>query len=114
MDEQDPRDDEVDAHLDAGLAEFFTGGRETRSHEPASILARIESAVGADLRVTLTDPEETGSTPILGSLAHVTREAIPGLPRQVGRFQLHGEIGRGGVGSVLKAHDVDLGRDVAV
>jgi serine/threonine-protein kinase len=31
-----------------------------------------------------------------------------------GRYQLHGEIARGGIGVVLKGRDVDLGRDVAV
>jgi serine/threonine-protein kinase len=31
-----------------------------------------------------------------------------------GRYQLHGEIARGGMGVVLKGRDVDLGRDVAV
>jgi hypothetical protein len=33
------------------------------------------------------------------------------LPEQVGRFRLKGEIGRGGMGAVLRGHDPDLGRD---
>jgi serine/threonine-protein kinase len=30
------------------------------------------------------------------------------------RYQLHGEIARGGMGAVLRGHDVDLGREIAV
>ena len=32
----------------------------------------------------------------------------------VGRYQLHGEIARGGMGAILKGRDVDLGRNLAV
>ncbi len=34
--------------------------------------------------------------------------------RQAGRYQIVGEIARGGVGVILKGRDVDLGRDVAM
>jgi eukaryotic-like serine/threonine-protein kinase len=37
-----------------------------------------------------------------------------GAPDSPGRLQLHGEIGRGGMGAVLKGHDADLGREIAV
>jgi tetratricopeptide (TPR) repeat protein/tRNA A-37 threonylcarbamoyl transferase component Bud32 len=37
-----------------------------------------------------------------------------GLPVGLGRFVVEGEIGRGGMGCVLRAHDPDLGRDLAV
>ncbi len=30
------------------------------------------------------------------------------------RYQFHGEIARGGMGAVLKGHDTDLGRDLAI
>ena len=32
----------------------------------------------------------------------------------IGRFQLQGEIARGGMGAILKGRDVDLGRDLAI
>ena len=32
----------------------------------------------------------------------------------LGRYQLQGEIARGGMGAILKGRDVDLGRDLAL
>ena len=44
----------------------------------------------------------------LGATAPLRRTIDPG------RYTLHGEIARGGMGAVLKGRDPDLGRDVAV
>src|SRR5258708_10765175 len=52
-----------------------------------------------------------------GESAHVVKpksDAMPS-PEQTGdRYQLQGEIARGGVGAVLRGRDVDLGRDLAI
>jgi serine/threonine-protein kinase len=52
-----------------------------------------------------------------GESAHVVKpksDAMP-APEQTGtRYQLQGEIARGGMGAVLRGRDVDLGRDLAV
>jgi serine/threonine-protein kinase len=52
-----------------------------------------------------------------GDSAHVVKphsDAMPS-PEQVGdRYQLQGEIARGGMGAVLRGRDVDLGRDLAI
>jgi serine/threonine-protein kinase len=37
-----------------------------------------------------------------------------GCPAQIGRYHIVGEIARGGVGLILRARDLDLGRDVAI
>jgi serine/threonine-protein kinase len=37
-----------------------------------------------------------------------------GLPPRIGRYQVAGQIARGGMGSVHRARDVDLGRDIAL
>ena len=52
-----------------------------------------------------------------GDSGHVVKpksDAMP-PPEQTGdRYQLQGEIARGGMGAVLRGRDVDLGRDLAV
>ena len=84
--------------LDAGLAAGF--GR---------LAAGPRSSLG-DMRPVLLKEAE-------GESAHVVKpksDAMP-PPEQTGdRYQLHGEIARGGMGAVLRGRDVDLGRDLAV
>jgi serine/threonine-protein kinase len=80
--------------LDAGLAAGFGPPR---------------SSLG-DLRPVLLKEAE-------GESAHIVQpksDAMP-PPEQTGdRYQLQGEIARGGMGAVLRGRDVDLGRDLAV
>src|SRR5262249_47733876 len=52
-----------------------------------------------------------------GDSAHAVRpnsEAVPPRGEVGDRYQLFGEIARGGMGAVLRGRDVDLGRDLAV
>jgi tetratricopeptide (TPR) repeat protein len=76
---------------------------------PGSALSDLRRILGALRPVLLHDAEGEG--------AHVVRlqsDAMP-LPEQAGdRYQLSGEIARGGMGAVLRGRDVDLGRDLAV
>src|SRR5262245_12197925 len=84
--------------LDAGLAAAF--GR------PAG---GPRSSLGPMPLVLLKEAE--------GDSAHILKpssDAMP-APEQTGnRYQLQGEIARGGMGAVLRGRDVDLGRDLAV
>ncbi|MHC4933407.1 MAG: serine/threonine-protein kinase, partial [Planctomycetota bacterium] len=68
-----------------------------------SILARIGSRGGRAPRVKLRE---------LADDAPFQLEEI--ALRQTGRYEIVGQIAQGGVGQVLKGHDVDLGRDVAM
>src|SRR5262249_12038664 len=84
--------------LDAGLAAGF--GRP---------VVAPRSSLGDTCPVLLREAE--------GESAHVVNpksDAMP-PPEQTGdRYQLQGEIARGGMGAVLRGRDVDLGRDLAV
>jgi eukaryotic-like serine/threonine-protein kinase len=52
-----------------------------------------------------------------GENAHIVRpksDAMPAPEQSGDRYQLFGEIARGGMGAVLRGRDVDLGRELAV
>jgi eukaryotic-like serine/threonine-protein kinase len=91
--------------LDAGLAAGF--GRPTGG--PGSVLAGLRDSLG-DLRPVLLKEAE-------GESAHIVQpksDAMPPAEQTGGRYQLQGEIARGGMGAVLRGRDMDLGRDLAV
>src|SRR5947209_19398864 len=64
---------------------------------------------------TLPDPPGAApwppTTPAHPAEAPASAAAPPTLPE---RYEVHGEIGRGGMGVVLRARDAELGREVAV
>jgi tetratricopeptide (TPR) repeat protein/tRNA A-37 threonylcarbamoyl transferase component Bud32 len=79
--------------------------------EPApSVLDRIARRIGESPRVSLHDEDSATSSPVIEPSSN-ERASVP-----VGRsnYQFLGEIARGGMGVILKGHDSDLGRDVAV
>ncbi len=91
--------------LDAGLAAGF--GR--RVEGPASVLSALGSTLGSLRPVLLKEAE--------GESALVVKpgsDAMPSKAETGDRYQLSGEIARGGMGAVLRGRDVDLGRDLAV
>jgi serine/threonine-protein kinase len=91
--------------VDAGLAAGF--GRPADG--PGSALSELRESLGPLRPVLLREAE--------GESAHVVKpmsDAMP-APHEAGtRYQLAGEIARGGMGAVLRGRDVDLGRDLAV
>jgi len=79
--------------------------------EPApSVLDLIARRIGESPRVSLHDEDSATSSPVIDPSSK-ERASVP-----VGRsnYQFLGEIARGGMGVILKGHDSDLGRDVAV
>jgi|GEM_PF-3446885 len=50
-----------------------------------------------------------------GSARGIVRPNSPEMPQGThGRYQIQGEIARGGMGAILKGRDIDLGRDLAI
>jgi serine/threonine-protein kinase len=96
MTDETDETDGTDSELDAGLEAAF------QAIPADSVLARLVSE-GTPARPVLLREEAAPPPPVLGP-AGATE----------GRYQILGEIARGGVGVVLRGHDVDLGRDVAM
>ena len=88
--------------LDRGLAAAFGPGPASRG-----ALATLGDTIGPVPRVLLRDTD-------FGFDAPLVKPASPEVPDGPGRYQLFGEIARGGMGAVLKGRDIDLGRDLAV
>ncbi len=74
------------------------------------MLASIADRTGLRSKILLPDSDsEHGSSPVIDP--STTSKLVP---QGRGNYQLLGEIARGGMGVILKGHDTDLGRDVAV
>jgi serine/threonine-protein kinase len=89
----------------AGLTLSWSGHASRHS----GILSALDESVGPVPRVLLRDALTEGARP-----ARACSEEMPQTAGDAGRYQLYGELARGGMGVVLKGRDVDLGRDVAV
>src|SRR5215831_17237250 len=76
-----------------------------------SVLAVLGERSGLQSKVLLPDSDSgNGNSPVVDPGAAATKL----VPQGRGNYQLLGEIARGGMGVILKGHDTDLGRDVAV
>ena len=113
MTESDTPHRKHDDLIDAGMRAAFSPGARQRKKKQTeeSIIKILGETTGCVTRVSLADTEEEHSP--------VVRTRTRGgdgseFPERIGRFHVAGEIARGGVGVVLKARDVDLGRDVAL
>ena len=95
--------------LDSAIREAFADDVAS-SEPPRSVLCSLESARTVP-RVVLREPSESAP---MATRPSATKGSEPAPPRHVDRYQVAGEIARGGIGSILKARDVDLGRDVAL
>ncbi len=94
---------------DSEIEREFSGSR--ASMATSSVLARIAATAGQVPHVLLRDSGLLGGPgPIVKPLSNEMPERSEGRDR----YQLFGEIARGGMGAVLKGRDTDLGRDLAV
>jgi serine/threonine protein kinase len=97
--------------LDAGLHAAFDGDSGPPLSAGGSVLQALEAdAPGSVRHVHLREPDDEPPTP-------VNLPASGEMPQPQDfpqRYQLVGEIARGGMGAIFKGRDVDLGRDIAV
>jgi hypothetical protein len=64
---------------------------------------------------SLTDPTRTSQPdPPVGSPSRAPRPPMAPQVRDHDRYDILGEHGRGGLGRVSRAHDRELGRDIAI
>ena len=90
---------------DAGL----TAASGRPADAPGSVLSGLHATLGPLRPVIL--PEALGESALV---VKPNSDAMPTHERVGNRYQLSGEIARGGMGAVLRGRDVDLGRDLAV
>jgi hypothetical protein len=96
-----------DSDIDAGLEAAFGGSSGTG----ASMLGRIQRLTGIKSELLLHDGPDEDDSP-LTHVHRLTRDEEGA--EDDSRYQVAGEIAKGGVGVVYKCRDRDLGRDVAV
>ncbi len=87
------------------------GGEGEGADAGKSVIELLQERTGEAPRVSLRDEESGAVAAPLIDASSIEKKAVP-----TGRcnYQLMGEIARGGMGVILKGHDTDLGRDVAV
>jgi serine/threonine-protein kinase len=84
--------------------------RDASPKSQRSVLAALGEQ-GLQSKILLPDSDSGhGNSPVVDPGASATKL----VPQGRGNYQLLGEIARGGMGVILKGHDTDLGRDVAV
>jgi predicted Ser/Thr protein kinase len=98
-----PEDDPLDAGLRAGFGPEWTF---TPRDGEGTLAAEGESGSLAP-SIRLRDEPDEGP-------AGAVDPRPPGAAGHVGRYDVAGELARGGIGVVLKGRDRDLGRDVAL
>jgi hypothetical protein len=75
------------------------------------VLESLEQSIGWIHRLLLPDTAlDDAGMPVIKP----SSDAMPATGDRGDRYQLFGEIARGGMGAVLKGRDTDLGRDLAV
>ena len=104
--------------LEEPIAQFeatmLESGQSAQSSSPAvcsppSVLKLLEQQLDSVPRVSLRTADREGIDPIV-------RPTSPEVPHRDAdsRYQIQGEIARGGMGAIIKGRDTDLGRDLAI
>src|SRR5262249_5790810 len=103
----EPHDDNRTASVPSAPADFLDAGLAAGFGRPAQA---PRSSLDESQRPVLLKQAEGESDHVV--MPH--SDAMPDEAQTGDRYQLFGEIARGGMGCVLRGRDVDLGRDLAV
>ncbi len=96
---------------DEGRDRSFAGPPSSGVDLPPSVLDLVGKRTGVAPRVMLRDEDSaTVASPVIDP----SSKEVASIPLGRSNYQFLGEIARGGMGVILKGHDTDLGRDVAV
>ena len=76
----------------------------------SGVLTVLDRWIGPVPRVLLRDAADAAAA---GAIRPVPREPSDS-PGEAGRYQIAGEVARGGMGAIFAGRDVDLGRDLAI
>ncbi len=101
-----PDSDVDDDSLDFVLQDYHD--RQRSRELPDSVLETLTKEHGEMPPVLLWGPDSEGDGPMVRP---ETTEEMQALHR---RYEIHGELARGGIGIVYKGRDADLGRDIAI
>src|SRR4051794_24625248 len=99
-----PESDKVPAPLANNTAPSLAAGRKDGAVQGAADL----------LRTTGPEARADSGSPVAAPATSPGQPSTQGPAEQVGRYRVHGEIGRGGMGVVLRSRDPELGRDLAL
>jgi serine/threonine-protein kinase len=100
------------------LGRFLASARDARADVSVSLgpvssstLSELAETLGGLPRILLRETEAAGTAE---PLVQAASPELPSPSERNSRYQLFGEIARGGMGAVLKGRDPDLGREMAV
>jgi tetratricopeptide (TPR) repeat protein/tRNA A-37 threonylcarbamoyl transferase component Bud32 len=106
------------AALSADPAGGFGSGASTgvpeRTHGEAEAFPKPAAASTMDGMIGSVVRIHLGDTPDAARLVRSGAPEMPDLSDQPSRYQLVGELARGGMGEIFQGRDLDLGRDLAV
>src|SRR5262249_2605993 len=98
---------DADAHLEGAMRAAFGPASTAAVWNRRGVLEALRQSTGVTSRVSLRD-EPDAPSPVVAPGEQALAAVGPV------RYQVLGEIARGGVGVVLKGRDPDLGRDAAI
>jgi len=98
---------DLDGAIHAGLRAAFESASIAEFGD--SVLESVEHRTGVHPRVQLREPSDSSAQAAAPASWHEGDEQREGR-----RYEIHGEIAKGGIGVILKGRDNDLGREVAI